>query len=131
VPQEFGLSTADVYREADRLGLPRTAGDLAERREAVERAARAGGAPLPNVLAMNDLGRAALSLAPSIEDSLAGLRDAGAEQIVVCGSGPTAAGVLWGEGSSERAGTVADRLRLRFPRAVAAFPAASAASTTG
>jgi 4-diphosphocytidyl-2-C-methyl-D-erythritol kinase len=31
VPQDFGLSTADVYREADRLGLPRDAGALAAR----------------------------------------------------------------------------------------------------
>lgn len=130
VPQDFGLSTADVYREADRLGLPRAPDDLSERREAVEAAVSVSGGRLPNALAMNDLGRAALSLAPRIEGSLAALRDAGAEQIVVCGSGPTAAGVFWGEGCSDRAEEVARRLAPRFRGAVAALPVTGAASTT-
>jgi 4-diphosphocytidyl-2-C-methyl-D-erythritol kinase len=130
VPQDFGLSTADVYREADRLGLPRTLEDLAERREAVQRAVSVGGGRLPNALAVNDLGRAALSLTPAIQGSLAALRDAGAEQIVVCGSGPTAAGVLWGQGSGDRAEEVVRRLAPRFPGAVAAVPGTGAASTT-
>ena len=38
VPQDFGLSTADVYREADRLGLPRDAGALASRERELRRA---------------------------------------------------------------------------------------------
>ena len=61
VPQDsFGLVTADVYREADRLGLPRDEPDLADRLRAV----RAGGMP-PLV---NDLEPAALSLRPEIAD---------------------------------------------------------------
>jgi 4-diphosphocytidyl-2-C-methyl-D-erythritol kinase len=102
VPQDFQLSTADVYREADRLRLARQPADLAERRRAVE-AAATDGARLPNALAMNDLGRAALSLAPRINHALAALRDAGAEQILVCGSGPTSAGIYWGEDAARRA----------------------------
>ena len=42
VPQGFGLSTPEVYREADRLGLPRTASDLARREQEIRR-----GAPPP------------------------------------------------------------------------------------
>src|SRR5205814_4797179 len=36
LPSDAPLSTADVYREADRLGLPRAPEDLAARRAAVE-----------------------------------------------------------------------------------------------
>src|SRR3954449_13197212 len=36
LPADFALSTADVYREADRLGLARDADDLARRRAEVE-----------------------------------------------------------------------------------------------
>jgi 4-diphosphocytidyl-2-C-methyl-D-erythritol kinase len=122
VPQPFELSTAAVYREADRLSLPRGASDLAERRQAVEAAVSAGGQRLPNVLAMNDLGRATLSLAPQISDALAAVRAAGAEQILVCGSGPTVAGIYWGERSDQAAEQAARRLRPTYPRAVAAAP---------
>jgi 4-diphosphocytidyl-2-C-methyl-D-erythritol kinase len=111
IPQPFELSTADVYREADRLGLPRVPEDMAERRHAVEEAVTPG-ARLPNALAMNDLGRAALSLAPQIGDALVALRDAGAEQILVCGSGPTSAGIFWGEDAKRRATAAASRLPL-------------------
>lgn len=131
VPQPFPLSTADVYREADRLGLPRGAGDLADRRAAVEAAVSGGGERLPNALAMNDLGRATLSLAPAVAEALAGLRDAGADQIVVCGSGPTAAGIFWGERSGERAEGAAVQLGAAYPRAVAAYPVDSAAPSPG
>jgi 4-diphosphocytidyl-2-C-methyl-D-erythritol kinase len=131
VPQPFPLSTADVYREADRLGLPRGTDDLAERRAAVEAAVSRGGVRLPNALAMNDLGRAALSLAPPVSEALVSLRDAGADQIVVCGSGPTAAGVFWGERSGERAEGAAEQLGSAYPGAVAASPVGSAAPSPG
>src|SRR5206468_1444361 len=55
------LSTADVYREADRLGLPRNASGLADRLEAAERAL-AGGGELPDDLICNDLQDAARAL---------------------------------------------------------------------
>ena len=42
VPQAFGLSTADVYREADRLGLPRDASDLAVRVRQISAGVAAG-----------------------------------------------------------------------------------------
>ncbi len=131
VPQPFPLSTADVYREADRLGLPRGADDLADRRAAVKAALKGGGQRLPNALAMNDLGRATLSLAPGVSDALAGLRDAGADQILVCGSGPTAAGIFWGERSGQRAERAAAQLGRAYPAAVAASPVGPAAPSPG
>ncbi len=54
VPQEVGLSTADVYREADRLSVPRDAGELAARRRELAGAA-APGRRLPPGLLVNDL----------------------------------------------------------------------------
>ena len=131
VPQAFPLSTAEVYREADRLGLPRGAEDLADRLHAVEAAVSEGSQRLPNALAMNDLGRATLSLAPAVSDALAAIRDAGADQIVVCGSGPTAAGIYWGERSLDRAEGAARRLGASYPGAVAAVPVGSIAPSPG
>lgn len=130
VPQAFGLSTADVYREADRLGLARGPADLADRRQAVEAAFGQSGERLPNALAMNDLGRATLSLAPEVAEALVELRDAGAEQILVCGSGPTAAGLYWGEDTGQRAEEAARRLGERYPGTVAACPVTAAAPSS-
>ena len=124
VPQPFPLSTADVYREADRLGLPRPAGELARLRDRVSRAL-AGQAGLPPELLVNDLEPAAVSLAPPVAEALDALCRAGAETVLVCGSGPTAAGILWGEAASERAGEVYGELRSRGLRAEVAHPVGS------
>ena len=121
VPQPFPLSTAEVYREADRLRLPRSPDELAERRQAVEAAVRPG-VRLPNALAMNDLGRAAVSLEPVVLDALAALRDAGAEQILVAGSGPTAPGLWWGDDAAARAARGAAGLAARYPGACVGTP---------
>jgi 4-diphosphocytidyl-2-C-methyl-D-erythritol kinase len=110
VPQAFGLSTADVYREADRLGLPRSANDLAERMADLQRAL-ARGRPIP---ADNDLGPAALSLRPEIGAALEAVVDAGADEGLVCGSGPTVIGVCWGTDCAARAQEAAGRLRVRW-----------------
>src|SRR6202012_2795954 len=67
LPLPFGLSTPEVYREADRLGLARTAEDLAGRLQAIRAALDA---PLPMALIVNDLQPAALSLRPEIERAL-------------------------------------------------------------
>jgi 4-diphosphocytidyl-2-C-methyl-D-erythritol kinase len=99
VPSAHRLSTADVYREADRLGLPRSA-------EALATAAR----DLDSVLGVNDLEPAALSLCPEIAATLEAVRAAGADQALVCGSGPTVAGVWWGEDSGERVRSAAASL---------------------
>jgi 4-diphosphocytidyl-2-C-methyl-D-erythritol kinase len=114
VPQRFGLSTADVYREADRLGLPRDESDLAARLRAV----RAGG--MPDLV--NDLQAAALSLRPEIGRALEAARDAGAEHAMVSGSGPTVLGLFFGAGASARAARAAVGLSDRYPEATSAAP---------
>lgn len=121
VPQPFGLSTAEVYREADRLRLPRSAAELEALRQELLSAA-APGAELPPQLVVNDLEPAALSLAPHIAAALDAIREAGADRALVCGSGPTAAGLWWGERSSQRAHQAAQQLAGAHPGAVAAVP---------
>jgi 4-diphosphocytidyl-2-C-methyl-D-erythritol kinase len=114
VPQKFGLSAPDVYREADRLGLPRDATDLAGRLRAV----RAGGMPE----LVNDLEPAALSLRPEIGRALEAVRAAGAEHAMVSGSGPTVFGVFFGTDAATRAADAAERLSNRYPGVTSAAP---------
>jgi 4-diphosphocytidyl-2-C-methyl-D-erythritol kinase len=121
VPLPFGLSTAEVYREADRLGLPRSADELAERLASVRIALRPG-AELPAELLVNDLEPAALSLRPVIADALAAVREAGAGHAMVSGSGPTVVGVYRGTDPSVRATAGAAALADRYPDASPAAP---------
>jgi 4-diphosphocytidyl-2-C-methyl-D-erythritol kinase len=102
-PSEHALSTPAVYAEADRLGLTR---DLAQPELDVR-----GGA-LPNV---NDLQDAARSLCPSIDRALDQLHTAGADAVLVAGSGPTVFGRF---DDPERAAAVAAVL----PGAIAVEP---------
>jgi 4-diphosphocytidyl-2-C-methyl-D-erythritol kinase len=95
VPQPVELSTADVYREADRLGLPRRPQDLSRLAVELQLILREG-ARLPDTLLINDLEPAALSLCPPIADALEAVLAAGADRALVCGSGPTVAGLCWG-----------------------------------
>ena len=63
LPIDAALSTAAVYREADRLGLPRALARRAARRRRARRVAATG--DLPPALLVNDLEAAARSLRPS------------------------------------------------------------------
>jgi 4-diphosphocytidyl-2-C-methyl-D-erythritol kinase len=119
LPQPFALSTADVYGEADRLGLARPAAELAARRSEL---AAALPAVVPPELIVNDLARAALSLRPQIAAALDRARDAGADQAIVCGSGPTSIGIFWGADGGDRARDAATRLASAHPGAGAAIP---------
>ena len=114
---ETHLSTAAVYREADRLGLPRDAAALAAARTEVEDALFARG-ELPRALLVNDLAAAATELAPSIEARIAYAHKAGADHAMVAGSGPTVVGLYPGDDGPERA-----------RRAAAWFPTALACET--
>jgi 4-diphosphocytidyl-2-C-methyl-D-erythritol kinase len=116
VPSPEQLSTADVYREADRLPSVRAPAALAEAERAVQ-AALAEGADLP---AVNDLQPAALSLCPSIERTLAAVAAVGAEAVLVSGSGPTVFGTF---DDPERAAAAAAALAERHPGALAVRPA--------
>jgi 4-diphosphocytidyl-2-C-methyl-D-erythritol kinase len=82
LPSEHGLSTPAVYREFDRLGVQRTAEELAELE------ARGGELPVHN-----DLQDAARSLCPPIDAALAAVAATGAAHVLVSGSGPTVFGL--------------------------------------
>lgn len=115
VPQAFGLSTAEVYREADRLGLARDAADLSARhRELVA----ALGADSPGL--HNDLEPAARSLTPEIGVALEAVSEGGVA--MVSGSGPTVFGLIRGADAVARAEALAARLADRYPGATAATP---------
>ena len=120
VPSSHALSTPEVFREADRLGLPRTSEELSGAYSAVSAALSAGGLPEP--LLVNDLQPAAISLCPPVRDALDDVRSAGAAVALVCGSGPTVAGLWWGNEAGDRAAAAADSLRERHPGTVAATP---------
>jgi 4-diphosphocytidyl-2-C-methyl-D-erythritol kinase len=120
LPSATQLSTAAVFAEADRLGLPRGSGELAERLDAVSSAVSGDG--LPPALMVNDLEAAARSLQPEIDAALGEARDAGADVALVSGSGPTAVGVFHGSGSGERAQAAAASLGDRVPAPVVAVP---------
>jgi 4-diphosphocytidyl-2-C-methyl-D-erythritol kinase len=95
LPGGGGLSTADVFAEADRLALGRGAEELEELAGRLRSAAGAGASPLayPELL-VNDLEPAARSLRPEIGEALDSLRGAGAPCALLTGSGPTAFGLF-------------------------------------
>ena len=118
IPFGDGLSTADVYAEADRLGLGRDANELAELAGRVRASVEGGGFPLAHPeLVVNDLEPAALSLRAETREALGALRDAGAAAALVAGSGPTAVGLFEDVVAAEGA---AGALRPRFPGTFAA-----------
>jgi 4-diphosphocytidyl-2-C-methyl-D-erythritol kinase len=106
VPSVDGLSTADVYREADRIESTREELDPDGLR------ALAVG-PLPALAAgvENDLERAARSLRPEIGEPVDQLLGGGALAAAVSGSGPTAFGIFPDE-------TVAERAAAAIPGAI-------------
>jgi len=124
VPQPRPLSTAHVYAEADRLGLPRSEDGLAAKFAALESALGAG-ARLPAELAVNDLEPAAVSLCPEVAAALDAVRSAGADHAMVCGSGPTVAGVCWGKDAAERVESISAQLGDTFPGVTSAVPVSS------
>ncbi len=95
LPAGFELSTAAVYGEADRLGGARTSRELDERAREMAGALDRG-APLPaaSELLHNDLQRPAASLRPEIAETLRETRLAGADQVLLSGSGPTVIGLF-------------------------------------
>ncbi|HEU4702554.1 MAG TPA: hypothetical protein VFS37_08740, partial [Conexibacter sp.] len=128
LPSPHALATPDVFREADRLGLGRSADELAALRAqllaAFAEASPSAGAspaasrpPLPPELLVNDLAPAARSLCPSIDDALAAARAAGADHALVSGSGPTVVGLFAGADGPAAADAAARELQGRFPGA--------------
>jgi 4-diphosphocytidyl-2-C-methyl-D-erythritol kinase len=113
VPLPHALATASVYVEADRLGLGRPRAELAALRSSWR-----------GQLGINDLEPAARSLCPPIDAALAAIRSAGAEAALVCGSGPTCAGVWWGPDAPAHADVAIRTLVPDFPAASIAVPVA-------
>ena len=98
VPSDRGLSTAEVYKEADRIESTRD--ELDPHRL---RALAAGPVSTLAACVENDLQAAAISLRPDVGQPLEQLREAGALAAAVSGSGPTAFGVFSGPAMAERA----------------------------
>lgn len=95
LPCGGGLSTADIFAEADRLGLGRSEAELDALGDRLLEAAGSGASPLAYAdLLGNDLEAAALSLRPEIGVAVSALRDAGARLAAMSGSGPTAFGLF-------------------------------------
>jgi 4-diphosphocytidyl-2-C-methyl-D-erythritol kinase len=119
--QASGLSTAEVYSEADRLDLARDAFLLADRRQALRAALELGAAlPARDELLHNDLQAPAMALCPEIGPALSEAREAGAEMAFVSGSGPTAVGLFARANGLARAQRAAAGLAGREPPALAA-----------
>jgi len=130
VPSGHGLSTADVFNEADRLGLPRSAAELQSRQAELAGALAAGGAFAPPELLVNDLEPAAVSLAPELAWTLDEVRGAGAQHAMVCGSGPTVIG-LFSDLGGARGAALALAGRTPAPLAVEPwYPSVMPAATT-
>jgi 4-diphosphocytidyl-2-C-methyl-D-erythritol kinase len=111
VPLPAGLSTPAVYAEADRLGLGRSADELARLRGSWS-----------DSIGVNDLEPAARSLCPQIDRALGALGACGAQHAFVAGSGPTCVGAWWGDGARAAAQEAARTLAGHFPRATAVVP---------
>lgn len=94
VPFDEGLSTADVFREADRMGAGRSAEELEEISGRLWAVASNAVSPLayPSLL-VNDLEPAAMSLHSGIGPAMDRLALAGAGFVGMTGSGPTVFGI--------------------------------------
>jgi 4-diphosphocytidyl-2-C-methyl-D-erythritol kinase len=102
-PQSYGLATAEVYAELDRLGAARAELDP----DGLRSLEVAPPERLATGLA-NDLQDAALSLRPELQTALDGLRAAGALGALVSGSGPTCFGLFPDLDAAQRAAASID-----------------------
>jgi 4-diphosphocytidyl-2-C-methyl-D-erythritol kinase len=110
LPGGGGLSTAEVFAEADRQGLGRDDGELERLAGELRAAAGAGASPLAYAeLLGNDLEPAARALRPDVGDALDALRAAGAPLALMTGSGPTAFGLFPTLAEASRAAARLDR----------------------
>lgn len=110
LPGGGGLGTAEVFAEADRLGLGRDAAELDDLAECLRVVAGSGASPFayPDLL-VNDLEPAARSLRPEIGAALDALRAAGASHALLTGSGPTAFGLFASIAEARAAAEALDR----------------------
>jgi 4-diphosphocytidyl-2-C-methyl-D-erythritol kinase len=120
IPDEAGLDTGEVYREADRLGLGRSGAELDQLAEELRKRVAGGASPIDYAdLLANDLEQAAMSLRPEIAEALAALEEVGARRALVTGSGPTAFGLFEDIVAADQA---ASGLPPRFANAIVTSP---------
>jgi 4-diphosphocytidyl-2-C-methyl-D-erythritol kinase len=98
VPSMPGLATADVFRKADQMGLPRTNLDAADLHALANEQPDAIAGRLEN-----DLQRATLRLRPELTGAIDSLLAAGALGAQVSGSGPTVFGLFPDEAAAAAA----------------------------
>ena len=111
VPRGRSARTAAHRGRTWRLAAPRST------------AALATGSVLPAELMVNELEPAARSLCPRIDEGDArAAAPPGPQGVFVCGSGPTCAGLWWGEDALVLAASAATALACRFPGATAVVP---------
>jgi 4-diphosphocytidyl-2-C-methyl-D-erythritol kinase len=122
LPLPFGLSTADVYSEADRLGLGRERAELESSLRELRESLRGPAGTVPAALAVNDLEPAALSLRPEIRTVMADARSTGAQPVLLCGSGPTVGGLFFGDDALGSADAGAAALADRYAGACVTVP---------
>jgi 4-diphosphocytidyl-2-C-methyl-D-erythritol kinase len=123
VPAEDGLRTADVYAQADLLGLGRDGAELDAIASELRTAAGRRASPLEYAeLLVNDLAAAALSVRPEIAGALSALKEVGAEVALIAGSGPTACGLFEDIAAADRA---SGALPPRYAKAIVATPETS------
>ena len=121
IPFEDGLRAAEVYAEADRLGLGRSEAELDELEEQLRGAAVEGASPLEYTeLLVNDLQEAVTSLRPQVATALEALGEAGAGATLVTGSGPTVVGIFEHIVAADRA---AGAMPPRYANAIVSAPA--------
>ncbi len=121
--QARGLSTAEVYATADRLGLANDSLSLREYRQRLGEALELGAAlPGKEILLRNDLQTAAIALCAEIEQALCQAADVGAEIAFVSGSGPTVVGLFARANGLARAQRAAAGLTDREPPPLTAVP---------
>ena len=127
LPVAAELSTAAVYATFDELGRARDTAFLEARRHALHAALDLGMAlPADHELLGNDLEPAARSLCPAIDLAWTQARDAGAQAVLLSGSGPTVLGLFARANSLAAAERAAAGLEGREPAPLVAQPVDSA-----
>ena len=120
IPDQAGLETGAVYREADALGLARGAGELEVLGASLREAAGTAASPLAYAgVLVNDLEQAAISLRPRIAEALDALEELGAARALVTGSGPTVFGLFR---DIVEADAAASALSPRYANAIVTTP---------
>ncbi len=105
LPGGGGLSTAEVFDEADRLGPGRGTQELAALSADLHSLAGSGAGPLSyRDLLVNDLEPAAISLRPQIAEDIEALEAAGAQVARMTGSGSTVFGIFESRSDAIQAG---------------------------